>query len=52
LLNTDIAARPLKSEHAYRDVALVWRKNSPRGEEFRLMAQILRDAAQTGRKAA
>ncbi len=52
LLNTDIAARPLKAEHAYRDVALVWRKNSPRGEEFRLMAQILRDAAQSGRKAA
>ena len=52
LINTDIAARPLKSEHAYRDVALIWRKNSPRGEEFRLMAQILRDAAQLGRKAA
>lgn len=52
LANTDIAARPLKSEHAYRDVALVWRKNSPRDKEFRLMAQILRDAAEEGRKAA
>ncbi|HKX21903.1 MAG TPA: hydrogen peroxide-inducible genes activator [Rhizorhapis sp.] len=52
LANTDIAARPLKSEHAYRDVALVWRKNSPREKEFRLMAQILRDAAEEGRKAA
>lgn len=52
LLNTGIAARPLKSDHAYREVALVWRKNSPRGEEFRLMAEILRDAAKTERKAA
>src|SRR3546814_8403700 len=25
LNNTDIVARPLKSEHAYRSVALVWR---------------------------
>src|SRR3546814_9707301 len=49
LNNTDIVARPLKSEHAYRSVALVWRKNSPREKEFRLLAQILRDAAQIGR---
>src|SRR3546814_9276139 len=52
LNNTDIVARPLKSEHAYRSVALVWRKNSPREKEFRLLAQILRDAAQTVTKAA
>lgn len=52
LSNTEIAARPLKSDHAYRNVALVWRKNSPRDKEFRLMAQILRDAALEERKAA
>lgn len=52
LTGTQINARPLKAEHAYRDVALVWRKNSPREKEFRLMAQILRDAAQVGTKAA
>ena len=52
LLNTDIVARPLKSENAYRDVALVWRKNSPRDKEFRLMAQILRDASKVAAKAA
>src|SRR3546814_17030536 len=47
LNNTDIVARPLKSEHAYRSVALVWRKNSPREKELRMLAQISRDAAQT-----
>src|SRR3546814_3259994 len=52
LNNTDIVARTLKSEHAYRSVALVWRKNSTREKEFRLLAQILRDAAQTVTKAA
>src|SRR3546814_7320355 len=52
LNNTDIVARPLKSEHAYRSVALVWRKNSPREKEFRLLAQILRAPAQTVTKAA
>lgn len=52
LTNTEITARPLKSEHAYRDVALVWRKNSPREKEFRLMAEILRVAAREGTKAA
>lgn len=52
LVNTQINARPLKSEHAYRDVALIWRKNSPREKEFRLMAQILRDASKEGVRAA
>jgi len=45
LNNTHIVARPLSSEHARRDIALVWRKNSPRGDEFRMLAGILRDAA-------
>lgn len=42
LHNTQIVARPLKSNHAYREVALIWRKNSPRAEEFRMLADELR----------
>ncbi|MEJ7934668.1 hydrogen peroxide-inducible genes activator [Sphingobium sp. AN558] len=43
--NTHIAARPLRSDRAFREIALVWRKNSPREKEFHLLAGILRDAA-------
>lgn len=42
LHDTNIVARPLQSDHAYREIALVWRKNSPRAEEFRLLAEELR----------
>ena len=42
LNGTQIVARPLKSDHAARDIVLVWRRNSPRSEEFRLLAQELR----------
>ena len=42
LHETDIVARPLDAEHASREIALVWRKNSPRADEFRLMAEELR----------
>ncbi|MDO7833817.1 hydrogen peroxide-inducible genes activator [Sphingobium sp. HBC34] len=45
LEHTRIAARPLQSDRAWRDIALVWRRNSPREKEFRLLAEILRDAA-------
>ena len=45
LKHTQIAARPLRSERSHRDIALVWRKNSPREKEFRLLAELLRDAA-------
>ncbi|WP_421854765.1 hydrogen peroxide-inducible genes activator [Novosphingobium sp.] len=41
LQGTQIVARPLESEHASREIALVWRKNSPRAEEFRLLASEL-----------
>jgi LysR family transcriptional regulator, hydrogen peroxide-inducible genes activator len=41
IANTRIATRPLVSEHAARSIALVWRKNSPREAEFRLLAKIL-----------
>ena len=42
LEGTDVIARPLKSNNANREIALVWRKNSPRGDEFRLLAEELR----------
>ena len=40
--DTHVVARPLKAAHASREIALIWRKNSPRGEEFRLLAKELR----------
>ena len=42
LNGTNVVARPLRSDTANREIALVWRKNSPRGEEFRLLAEELR----------
>jgi len=42
LHETDVVARPLKAPHAAREIALVWRKNSPRSDEFRLLAEELR----------
>jgi LysR family hydrogen peroxide-inducible transcriptional activator len=43
LLNgTDVQARPLNAEYASREIALVWRTNSPRREEFELLADALR----------
>lgn len=44
--HTQITARPLRSDRSHRDIALVWRKNSPREKEFRLLAELLRDAAE------
>ncbi|WP_095011758.1 hydrogen peroxide-inducible genes activator [Tsuneonella mangrovi] len=42
LHDTDVVARPLKGKAPSREIALVWRKNSPRGDEFRLLAEELR----------
>ena len=42
LNGTDVVARPLKAKHAYREIALIWRRGSPRAAEFRLLAQELR----------
>jgi LysR family transcriptional regulator, hydrogen peroxide-inducible genes activator len=43
LLNgTDVQARPLVAEHAAREIALIWRTNSPRREEFEMLAEALR----------
>ncbi|WP_150290379.1 hydrogen peroxide-inducible genes activator [Sphingobium estronivorans] len=46
LNHTQITARPLRSDRSHRDIALVWRKNSPREKEFRLLAELLREAAE------
>jgi len=42
LNGTQVVARPLRSDTANREIALIWRKHSPRGEEFRLLAEELR----------
>lgn len=42
LHETDVVARPLKGASAKREIALIWRKNSPRREEFKLLAEELR----------
>lgn len=43
LLNgTHVVARPLAAQHASRQIALIWRTNSPRREEFEMLADALR----------
>lgn len=42
---TSIVARPLRSRYNSRQVALAWRKSSPREEEFGLLAGTLREIA-------
>ena len=42
LEGTEVVARPLKSKQASREIALIWRKNSPRREDFELLAEELR----------
>ena len=42
LHETRVVARPLKGLKTSREIALVWRANSPREEEFRMLAAELR----------
>ena len=42
--NTGINTRPLNADHPTRSIALAWRKASPRGKEFHLLANVLREA--------
>ena len=44
LENTGVVARALDAEHPTREIALVWRKGSPREKEFRLLADALKAA--------
>lgn len=48
LVNTHIVARPLVAPYPSRSIALVWRKASPRGKEFRLLADVLRSVHESG----
>lgn len=43
IANTGIVTRPLASDHDQRSIALVWRRNSPREREFRMLADLLVD---------
>ncbi len=45
LEGTNVVARLLDAEHPNRRIALVWRRNSPREKEFRLLADALKAAA-------
>lgn len=38
---TQVDAKPLRSDHGYRQIALIWRKSSPREGEFQLLATAL-----------
>ena len=42
LHETEVVARPLKGKSPSREIALIWRRNSPRADEFRLLADELR----------
>ena len=39
---TRVDAKPLRSDHGFRRVALIWRRSSPREAEFQLLATALR----------
>ena len=39
---TEVQARPLDTPHASREIALIWRTNSPRQPEFELLAAEMR----------
>lgn len=52
LEHTNVVARPLASEHAARQIALLWRKGSPREKDFRLLAELLRKAGAQPQRAA
>jgi LysR family hydrogen peroxide-inducible transcriptional activator len=45
LARTGVEARPLRSDHPYRRIALIWRRSSPRETEFLLLATALRRIA-------
>jgi LysR family hydrogen peroxide-inducible transcriptional activator len=47
LTGTKVVARPLETEHASRDIALIWRTSSPRREEFEMLASALRQLHQS-----
>ena len=46
LEGTRVDTRPLRSDHGFRRIALIWRRSSPREEEFQMLADALREIAQ------
>ena len=42
LEGTAVDAKPLRSNHGFRRIALIWRRSSPREHEFQLLAEALR----------
>jgi LysR family hydrogen peroxide-inducible transcriptional activator len=42
LEGTEVDARPLQSDHGSREIALIWRRSSPRESEFQMLAATLR----------
>lgn len=42
LRGTKVVARPVSSDKAAREIVLAWRKNSPREDDFRLLAEELK----------
>jgi LysR family hydrogen peroxide-inducible transcriptional activator len=45
LEGTEVDSRPLRSTHGSRQIALIWRRSSPRESEFRMLAATLRKIA-------
>ena len=45
LSRTGIEARPLRSDHPCRSIALIWRRSSPRESEFQMLATSLKRIA-------
>jgi LysR family hydrogen peroxide-inducible transcriptional activator len=39
---THVDAKPLRSDHGFRRISLIWRRSSPRENEFQLLAGALR----------
>src|SRR5690242_12101170 len=42
LSGTGVDAKPLRSDHPYRRIALIWRRSSPREGEFKMLAETLK----------
>ena len=49
LEGTRVEVRPIKSNRDVRRIALIWRRSSPREQEFRLLADSLREMATAAR---
>jgi LysR family hydrogen peroxide-inducible transcriptional activator len=43
LEGTKVDAKPLRSDHGFRRIALIWRRSSPRESEFQMLAGALRE---------